>query len=199
MGVTVPHVRGIVKEARDLKWVEVRKLLHSRWHEERLLGLLIMVAQAQRQKHDQAAVEQWCERYLGERAAANNWDLVDCSAEHLVGPWLLRADAPATARRQLVSLAKSDRLWDRRIAMVSHLYCVRQKRVDEVFDMAARLLGDKHDLMHKAVGWLLREAGKRDADKLRTFLRQHHKTMPRTALRYAIEKFDKAERAKWMA
>lgn len=192
LGVTVPHVRAVARQFRALPLADVLRLLHSPMHEERLLALVMLVRRFQR---GEAPIRQRIVRaYLQHRRHINNWDLVDTSAEHLLGPMLLHGQ-----RRVLDRLAASQRLWDRRIAVMSTFHLIRHGRFTETLRLAKRLLTDEHDLMHRAVGWMLREIGKRDRPTLERFLRRHVRQMPRTMLRYAIEHFPVAERQAYLA
>lgn len=157
-------------------------MLESPWHEERLLALLILVGQYQRgDRRHRAAIYR---TYLRKRRRINNWDLVDCSAEHIVGAHLRGAD-----RRILKRLAKSSSVWDRRIAILATFHYIKAGEFKTTLAIARMLLNDPHDLIHKAVGWMLREIGKRDQQVEEEFLRVHAARMPRTMLRYAIERF----------
>lgn len=193
VGLTVPQVRALAKEFRDLPLGEVETLLESPWHETRLLALIILTLQYARA--DDAARDRVFRLYLRRTDRINNWDLVDASAAQIVGAHLLatRTTAP------LVKLARSQSLWERRIAMVATLQFIRSGEPRVACAIARLLLGDRHDLIHKATGWMLREVGKRDVAMLRAFLDRHAKEMPRTALRYAIERFTAAERKRYMA
>lgn len=195
LGVTVPNVRKVAKVGKDLSIDEIEKLLHSQWHEDRLLALIILVNQFR--KADRTHQKNIYEFYLSNTSYINNWDLVDTSASNIVGAYLyvvLRSTKP------LRRLASSDLLWDRRIAMIATLYFIVQGSSKECIEIATILINDTHDLMHKAVGWMLREMGKRvSADELRAFLEVHAATMPRTTLRYAIEHFSPKERKMWLA
>lgn len=189
IGCTVPECRLVAKEFRALPLAEIEKLMMSRVHEERAVGLFILVAQFVR-----APDRKIFELYRKRMAYVNNWDLVDMSAPYIVGGWL--ADKP---RGWLDTLAKSKVLWDRRIAIVSTFYFIRQGEWKDAIRIAERLVNDEHDLIQKAVGWMLREVGKRaSAEALERFLRRHAATMPRTMLRYAIERLTPAEKEKWM-
>lgn len=181
-GIRIPALRKLARENADLPLEEVAELLRSPVHEERLLALLILVrahqrgtAERRREIHD---------LYLAHARFVNNWDLVDSSAEHLVGAQLWEGD-----RSLLERLARSDSLWERRIAIIATFHFIRRGDFGDTLRIAEMLLGDRHDLIHKAVGWMLREVGKRDQPTEEAFLRAHHRTMPRTMLRYAIEKF----------
>ncbi len=191
LGVRVPATRRLVREFRALPLADTRKLLRSPIHEERLLALLLLVAAYDR---GSAAEQETIYRlYLANTRFINNWDLVDTSAPGIVGRHL--ATRP---RNILFQLAQSPLLWDRRIAVLATFYFIRQGEFSELRQLAERLLTDPHDLIHKAVGWMLREAGKRDETMLRKFLTQHAHQMPRTMLRYAIEKLPPAERQRWL-
>ena len=209
IGLKVPQTRSVVKEARlDVPFDQIAILLESQWHEARLAGLLLLVeemkaATPRKREPSTARAERRMEIkdfFLKYARRANNWDLVDLSCEYIIGTWLLYPlpDSSMPSSVILDRLAASDNLWEQRIAIVSTLALIRANRYDETIRIAAGLLSHPHDLIHKAVGWMLREVGKRDIEVLRAFLSIHHSTMPRTALRYAIEKMDAAERAAWM-
>lgn len=220
IGMKVPQTRAIVKAARlDVPLDEIEKLLCSCWHEVRLCGLLLLVEEmkAALPKHTRCkckdnakAYEQDIRRaerreciarfYLRHARRANNWDLVDLSCGYILGEWLLHPSPDGTmpSRSILDTLATSDNLWEQRIAIVSTSMLIRNNQYDDTLRIATSLLHHPHDLMHKAVGWMLREVGKRDIDTLRSFLALHHGSMPRTTLRYAIERMDAEERRYWM-
>jgi 3-methyladenine DNA glycosylase AlkD len=166
-------------------------LLRSPIHEERALALLLLVQAFGRA--DEAGRRTIYETYLAHTRDINNWDLVDLSAGAIVGGWL-----EGRSRAPLSRLARSAWLWERRIAIVATFHFIRRGELDETFRIADLLLQDSHDLIHKAVGWMLREAGKRDGPALREFLRDRYRTMPRTMLRYAIERFPEAERRRYL-
>ena len=192
-GLKVPQVRAVLARFPAVPPAAAGELLASPVHEVRLCGALALVrAYAQGGPDERAAVFDF---YLARADRINNWDLVDASAPGIVGRHL----PPGKGRRVLERLAVSPSLWDRRIAMVSTLEHIRQGRLGNTFWLAERLLEDPEDLMHKATGWMLREAGKRDAKALEIFLTRHAGKMPRTALRYAIERLSPAERRKWMS
>jgi len=191
IGVSVPELRRVCRECRDAGDDEIERLLESRVHEDRLLALLWMVQAFESAGEDGRRAIYG--RYLANTARINNWDLVDSSAAAIVGGWLLNR-----SRRPLSRLARSTLLWDRRIAIVATHRFIRNGEVAETFRIADLLLQDDHDLIHKAVGWMLREAGKRDRAALREFLRTRCAAMPRTMLRYAIEKFPEHERRAYM-
>ena len=191
IGVKVPNLRSVCGECRGASFDVVLDLLHSKIHEERLLALLILVDAFQR--GDEATQKRVYDLYLANTAFINNWDLVDASAGQIVGGWLhSRSHAP------LVRLAKSRSLWERRIAIVATYDFIKRDEFDDTFRISDLLLKDQHDLIHKAVGWMLREVGKRDGAALRAFLAGRYETMPRTMLRYAIEKFGEAERKRYL-
>jgi 3-methyladenine DNA glycosylase AlkD len=191
IGVKVPGVRAVCAECRGVGLGETRKLLRSPIHEERLLALLVLVDAFQR--GTDADRRRIYDFYLNHTACINNWDLVDTSAAQIVGAWLYdRSTAPLT------KLARSRSLWERRIAIVATFDFLRRGELGETFRIADLLLHDEHDLIHKAVGWLLREAGKRDGAAERRFLKTRYKSMPRTMLRYAIERFPEAERRRYL-
>ncbi len=191
LGIRVPVLRALVKEFRNLPWEEATLLLHSEWHEERLLALLLWVqAHSRAEEAIRVAIHR---AYLEHLSWVNNWDLVDASAEYLVGPHL-----PPGGGRLLTRLADSASLWERRIAMIATFYGIRRGEFGAALRMAKRLRGDPHDLIHKAVGWMLREVGKRDLATERAFLDEHAEHLPRTALRYAIERFPEPMRLQYL-
>ncbi len=190
-GLSVPQVRALAKELRDLTRAETVKLLHAPLHEARLLALLLLMrAYAE---GDEKAREGIYGLYLANTRWINNWDLVDVSATPIVGAHLWARD-----RSILDALAASDLLWERRIAVLATLYFIRRGEFGDTLRIAERLLGDREDLMHKAVGWMLREVGKRDLAAEVGFLEVHASAMPRTMLRYAIERFPEAERRQYL-
>ena len=191
IGVRVPALRRICREAGAASPATIRSLLRSRIHEERLLALLLLVqAFAREDESGRRAVYQL---YLAHTRHINNWDLVDLSAAPIVGGWL--ADR---SRAPLLRLARSRSLWERRIAIVATYHFIKGGELEETFKVAGTLLHDRHDLIHKAVGWMLREAGKRNGSALRAFLRERYRLMPRTMLRYAIERFPEDERRRYL-
>lgn len=182
LGLPAPTLRQLAKEFRALPLAEVETLLHSSVHEERALALLILGLHVHRAP---AAIrKEVCDFYLANTRHVNNWDLVDVSAPPLLGAYLFDR-----SRKPLYALAKSANLWERRIAIVATQYFIRQQDYADTLKIAKLLLNDQEDLIHKAVGWMLREVGKRDQPTLESFLREHAAAMPRTALRYAIERF----------
>lgn len=186
-GIPVPLTRGVARRYRTADMATVEALLASEWHEVRLCALLIMVEKMK--KADAGMAKDIVQTYLANTRRINNWDLVDLSASYVIGAYLI--DKP---RDLLYRLASSDLLWDNRIAMVATYAFIKRGQLDDTFALALRLIGHPHELMHKAVGWMLREAGKRDMPRLRAFVDQHWHEMPRTMLRYAIEKYPEDER-----
>ena len=192
IGVTVPAQRAIARQFSDLPLGEVDRLLTSRIHEERLTALLILVHRFTR--GDERERKQIFTLYMKRLRFINNWDLVDSSAAQIVGGWL--ADKP---RGLLDRLARSTLLWSRRVAMIATYHYIQRGEHRDAIRIATILVNDPHDLIHKAVGWMLREVGKRASDAaLDAFLERHAATMPRTMLRYAIERLPARERAHWM-
>ena len=191
IGVTVPETRRVAKQFSRLSLLEVKKLLKSKIHEERLLALLIL---AQQFSHgdDQIRIKIF-NFYQQNIKQVNNWDLVDLSADKIVGAYLL--DKPTD---WLFVLAQSKNLWERRIAIVSTFYFIKQNKFNDTLALAEILLKDTHDLIHKAVGWMLREVGKRDQLVLDKFLSRHYQQMPRTMLRYAIERLAENKRQAYL-
>jgi 3-methyladenine DNA glycosylase AlkD len=191
IGVKVPVIRAVCRESRGATLKEVRTLLRSRIHEDRALALMLLVDAFTRGGEEQR--RQIYEFYCAHTAFINNWDLVDASAAQIVGGWLRgRSKAPLTR------LARSTSIWERRIAIIATFDGIRAGEFEETFRIADLLLDDDHDLIHKAVGWLLREVGKRDGAAERRFLASRYTRMPRTMLRYAIERFPEAERRSYL-
>ncbi len=189
LGIRVPALRKLAQELISTPLDDVVELLQSPFHEVRMLALLMMVCQAKR-GGDRAALYR---AYLANTAAINNWDLVDLSAPQLVGAHLFERD-----RKPLFKLAKSQSLWERRTAIIATFHFIRHNDFDTTLTIADLLLNDPQDLIHKAVGWMLREVGNRDRAAEEAFLRPRCKQMPRTMLRYAIEKFPEPERQAWL-
>ena len=188
LGVTVPNIRVIAKLHKDISLDEIRDLMLSEWHEVRLCALLIMVEKSK--KKDEALRQQLFELYLSQTDRINNWDLVDLSCRFIIGEYLLDK-----SRDILYQLAQSPLLWDNRIAIVSTYAFIRKGQLEDTYALSDLMMHHPHDLMHKAIGWMLREAGKRDSDRLYDYVMSHRADMPRTMLRYAIEKFSPAERS----
>jgi 3-methyladenine DNA glycosylase AlkD len=190
LGIRVPIIRQQVRCHSDAPLEVILMFLKSRWHEERLFALLAMVDRFSRGSQDER--EAIFNLYLENLRYVNNWDLVDSSAHLIVGPWL-----EPRSRRLLYTMAKSQNLWERRVAVMATGHFIRCREFSDTLAIAVLLLNDKHDLIHKAVGWMLREVGKRDRQVETGFLKKHYKAMPRTMLRYAIEKFPEKERQRW--
>jgi 3-methyladenine DNA glycosylase AlkD len=197
LGLTVPQIRRLARAHRALPLAGTLAvalaLLASEWHEERLLALLLL-ADAHARAQDPAERRAIHDAYLARIGRVNNWDLVDASAPYIVGPHVAPDDLALLER-----LAASPSLWERRIAMVATQHHIRTGDVRPALHVAGRLLDDREDLLHKATGWMLREAWKRDPAAVEAFVRRHHARLPRTALRYAIERFPAARRRAWLA
>lgn len=192
LGLTVPAMRTLVRKYRALADDAALELLASPWHEERLVALLLLV---DGYKHGDDRRRQKIHRaYLANARWINNWDLVDSSAEHVVGPHLEAGDISLLER-----LARSRNIWERRIAIVSTFHFIKRNEFRPTLKIASILLRDSHDLIHKAVGWMLREVGKRDRKTLDAFLKKHYRQMPRTMLRYAIERHPERTRKRYLA
>jgi len=191
LGVTVPKIRRVAKKYKDVSLDEIRTLLRSLIHEERLTALLILVENFR--KADETEKTEIFNLYLKNTKYINNWDLVDLSASRIVGEFL--KDKPVDI---LYTLAKSKSLWERRIAIISTFQFIWEGRFAETLKISKILLTDRHDLIHKAVGWMLREVGKRSFKTEEEFLKKHYKKMPRTMLRYSIEKFPEKLRLRYL-
>jgi len=187
LGIRVPEVRRLAKQCQGLPVREGLHLLRSSFHEERLLALLILAGAYSRA--DESEKRTIYESYLRNTKSINNWDLVDISASSIVGAHLFKK-----SKRPLYGLTKSKSLWERRIAVMATFYFIRHNRFTETLKISRILLSDREDLIHKAVGWMLREVGKRSPKTEEDFLRRHYQRMPRTMLRYAIERFPEAKR-----
>ncbi len=191
IGVKVPDLRKVAKDVQDIDIEGVIVLLESAIHEERLLALLILVRKYV--KGNETTQKRIYRLYLKKTKFINSWDLVDGSAHHIVGDYLMDKN-----KAPLYRLAKSEDLWERRIAILATFYFIKHGKYEETLKIAKILLTDEEDLIHKAVGWMLREIGKRDMVFEEMFLKQHYKQMPRTMLRYAIEKFPEPKRQKYL-
>jgi 3-methyladenine DNA glycosylase AlkD len=191
LGIAVPAIRQLSRQFVQLGLTDCERLLQSAYNDERLLSLLILVEQDQ--KGDVSVKNMVYQIYLKNRHRVNNWNLVDGSAPYIVGAHLLQRD-----RSLLYELAKSRSIWDRRIAVLATFAFIRAGDFADTLKLTEQLLGDEHDLMHKACGWMLREVGKRNQSVLEGFLRQHHDAMPRTMLRYAIERFPPVKRTGYL-
>ncbi|MBO4230975.1 MAG: DNA alkylation repair protein [Bacteroidales bacterium] len=192
LGIKVPTTRAVVKSYwKELTLNDLKECVINPYHEVRLAALLALVEMFSHSKKDRAFQKECVDFYLSHTDRINNWDLVDLSCYPLLGVWLLDKD-----RSLLYDLARDGKtIWEQRIGIVSTMTFIRHGQLDDTFSIADILLHHPHDLIHKAVGWLLREAGKKDETALTEFLKSRHKTMPRTMLRYAIEKFPEEKRA----
>lgn len=195
LAITVPVIRQVAKKYRTSSPTDIEQLLDSRWHEVRLVGVIIMADQCKSKRISMPQRKALYDLYLRRTDAVNNWDLVDLSCRDVIGEYLLRQPEEQGI---LVKLAQSKNLWERRIAIISTWQLIRAGQLDQTFAIADLLLTDKHDLIHKAVGWMLREAGKRDEARLKQYLADHISQLPRTSLRYAIERLAPNERAYFM-
>jgi 3-methyladenine DNA glycosylase AlkD len=194
IGVRMGQLFGLCKEFIEMTPGEIEKLLESKIHEVRAGGCSIMDKQARLKKTTPERRKELYDLYLRRHDRINNWDLVDVCAIHVIGGYLF--DKP---RKVLYKLARSKDTWERRTSIVSTAYFIRQRDLDDTFKIAEMLLDDKEDLIHKATGWMLRFAGDKDRARLLAFLNKHAATMPRTALRYSIEKFDEKQRKHYLS
>jgi len=191
IGVKVPEIRQVAKEHAGISLNECDHLISSKIHEERMMALLILIQKFEiGDETEQSKIYQFYMRHIKH---VNNWDLVDLSAPQIVGAYLINR-----SKKELHVLAKSNNLWERRIAIIATFQFIKQNQFSETIKLSRTLLKDKEDLMHKAVGWMLREIGKRDRKTEEVFLKAHYKAMPRTMLRYAIEKFPEATRQRYL-
>ncbi len=190
LGINVPELRKITKKYHDLDLRQIKELIKSKIHEHRMIALFILMHKYKSTNHKKII----CHFYLKNTKSINNWDLVDLSAPNIIGVHLLDKD-----KSILYKLAKSDNLWERRIAVLSTFTFIKNRQFDDSLKIAEILLNDEHDLIHKAVGWMLREIGKRDMNAEEVFLKRHCAAMPRTMLRYAIEKFPQEKRKLYLA
>ena len=193
LGITVPQTRLFAKEqCSNLSLEEIEILLGSHWHEERLLALIILVNRYKKANTPtRAKIYKLYLKHIGKDI--NNWDLVDTSAAYIVG-----AHLEHTNREDLYTLATSKNLWKKRVAIIATFFFIRSGDCTDTLKLCEMFLNEKHDLMHKACGWMLREVGKKDTEILRTFLKKHSQIMPRTMLRYAIERLNAQEKTLWM-
>lgn len=192
IGLTVPQIRKIANEHKTIKLKDVLALLKSPIHEERLLSLIVMVSKFK--EGTSSDKKQIYEAYLKNTKYINNWDLVDLTAHAIVGAFL-----KDSKREKLYELVRSKNLWERRIAVISTFYFIKSNSFDDSLKIAEILLNDKEDLIHKATGWMLREVAKKDKGLVEDFLLEHHGRMPRTMLRYAIERFPEKERKRYLS
>lgn len=187
LGMSMPQQRMVVRKFEALPLDETEQLVQDKYHECRMVGLLIWSQQSR--KNGPLGRQTILERYLANVQHVNNWDLVDCTCPAIVGETLLNED-----RSILYDLAATDHLWSQRIAMISTWAFIRKNQFSDTFSLAEQLLSHRHDLIHKAIGWMLRETGKRSPEALEEFLHDHIRQLPRTSLRYAIERFDPERR-----
>ncbi|MDH3353470.1 MAG: DNA alkylation repair protein [Nanoarchaeota archaeon] len=193
LGVTVPKQRLIAKEAaKRISLEDIQKLLSSKIHEERFISLLLLIERYKKANEEER--KSIFSFYINNAKKINNWDLVDVSAPKIIGRYLLEKKD----RIILFKLSKSENLWEKRIAIVSTFEFIRKNQFNETLEISKILLKDKHDLIHKAVGWMLREIGKRDRKSLEKFLSENYGNLPRTTLRYAIERFPEDLRQKFL-
>jgi len=193
IGITVPNQRKVAKKYyQQVPLDDVGRLLHEPIHEYRLTALFILVYKYEKLKTE-AEKKAIVDLYLANTAYINNWDLVDCSADKILGAYLLDGE-----KEILFELAESNNLWKQRIAVIATFYFIKHNRYDDTLKIAEMLLAHKHDLIHKAVGWMLREIGNRDLEVELNFLKQYYGQMPRTMLRYAIEKFEEGLRQQFL-
>ncbi|MFT4303875.1 MAG: DNA alkylation repair protein [Candidatus Woesearchaeota archaeon] len=184
LGVTVPEIRKIAKKYSSISFIEINKILKTRIHEQRLVALLILVEKYD--KSNQKQKEIIFNFYIKNTKYINNWDLIDVTAPKIIGDYIFHN---SNKKRILYEFAKSNNLWKKRISIISTYYFIKNQRYNETLIISKILLFDKHDLIHKAVGWMLREVGKQEQKILEIFLKEYFHNMPRTMLRYAIEKF----------
>jgi 3-methyladenine DNA glycosylase AlkD len=192
LGIPVPEQRKVAKKYTDLSLGDLQELLDSKIHENRFTALLILISKYR--KAEESGKKEIFDFYLKNTENVNNWDLVDLSAPRIVGDYLLSKE-----RSVLYKLAKSKSLWERRISILSTFTFIGNNDFEDALNISELLLHDEHDLIHKAVGWMLREIGKRDQEVEERFLRKYCMHMPRTMLRYAIEKFDEKKRKFYLA
>lgn len=193
IGVTVPDTRSVAKIFSDVHLNEIIPIIKSAVHEDRMCSFMILSEKLKKSKNDKEKKE-IVDFYIKYHLHGNNWDLVDGTADKILGVWLF----DKKDKSLLYKYAKSSDLWERRIAIISTFHFIKNNQFADTLKIAEILLNDKHDLIHKAVGWMLREAGKRDINVLKTFLKKHYKNMPRTMLRYSIERFSENERKKYI-
>lgn len=193
LGIVVPEQRLVAKQYRELPFKEIQKLLNSKFHEHRLTALLILTYKFI--KADETMQEEIVKLYLSNTKRVNNWDLIDLSSVEILGEYIFKHPE---YKKVLFKFSKSESLWERRISIISTFMLIRNRQFDDSLKIAETLLLDKEDLIQKAVGWMLREIGKRDLSVEEEFLEKYHRQMPRTMLRYAIEKFSPEKRQYYM-
>lgn len=193
IGLTMPQQRKIAKNYIELSLNDIQELLNSKIHEYRMTGLIILLSKYKKAKKDNLEKRKIYEFYIKNSRNINNWDLVDVTCCHIVGDFCVREGTGI-----LRDFAKSSNLWEKRIAIVSSMYFIKKRNYGETLAIADMLINDPQDLIHKAVGWALREVGKKNLEVLELFLKPRYKTMPRTMLRYSIEKFPEEKRKKYL-
>jgi len=194
IGIVMPDIRKVAKKYfKEISLRDIQELLNSKIHEERMCALVMLIEKFKKAKKNPLERRQIFELYMKNTNRINNWDLVDVTCPHIVGEFTKKEGTEI-----LKQLARSKNLWERRIAIVSTYSFIRKRNFGETLAISEILLTDEHDLIHKAVGWMLREVGKKNKNVLELFLSSRHKQMPRTMLRYAIEKFPEEERKRWM-
>lgn len=191
LGLTVPEQREIAKRHADADFDDIKELIYSEFHEHRAVGFFILAYKYE--KSDETGRKKIVDFYLEHKWQGNNWDLVDCIADKILGKYLIDKD-----KSTLYGLAESENLWDRRISIISTFEFIKNNKFEDTLKISKILLKDMHDLIHKAVGWMLREVGKRDQNILEKFLKENYDYIPRTTLRYAIERFDKEKRENFL-
>jgi 3-methyladenine DNA glycosylase AlkD len=192
IGVTVPDSRKVARANVDISFGDLVHILKSKFHEDRLCALIILVYKFERTKTEKEK-KLIVDFYIKYHLYGNNWDLVDSVSHKILGPWLINRD-----KSLLYEYAHSSNLWERRIAIITTFYFIKQSGFEDTIKISEILLNDKHDLIHKAVGWMLREMGKREQHELINFLNKHYKTMPRTMLRYSIERLSEKVRKDYL-
>jgi len=194
-GVAVPDIRKVVKKyEKGITLNEIERMLLSKIHEIRLAGVLFLVSKYQKSKMKEERIH-ITQFYLSHLEGVNNWDIVDSSAHHILGAAQYHYKG---FEKAIEKLTKSEKLWENRVAMISTLYAIRKNDYDAALEIAQKLIDHPHDLIHKAVGWMIREIGERNLEVEKNFLKKYYKKMPRTMLRYAIEKFSKEERVRYL-
>lgn len=191
LGLTMGEQRELAKKFQDLQMNELQELLNSKIHEKRMISLIILTRKFK--KSDEEGKKQIFNFYIKNAKRINNWDLVDLSAPNIVGMFLMDKQ-----RNILYKLASSENLWEKRISIISTFTFIRNGDFKDTLKISEKLLKERHDLIHKAVGWMLREVGKKNQEKLEEFLKKHYKQLPRTTLRYAIEKFEEGKRKRYL-
>lgn len=189
LGIVVPEQRKIAKKYQNIPLSELSKLINSNVHEYRLTGFMLLTYKFEKKENQKEIFD----FYIKYHKYANNWDIIDVTAPKIIGRYLFDKD-----KSILYKFARSKELWEKRIAIISTMTFIQNNKFEDTIKISEILLNDNHDLIHKAVGWMLREVGKRDIELLRLFLKKHYHKMPRTMLRYAIEKFDENERKEWL-